>query len=306
MNYLDEIKNLQEILKRNPDDFKTRKNLAILLLENGFNQEALAHFTHIINTQNADSAVFYNTGILYEKLKDTDKALKAYEKAVEISPENIDAYYNLGLVYTQKNQFKEALKCFLHVLNNDDEDGNTWFNAGLCYFKMNDLAQSKEYFEKALEINEEDIYAHFYLGNIFIKTDEFDKARNCFIKVLELSPDYSWAYYNLALLDYRDGNISSSIQNLENTLKYNPKDVEAYKIYYKILRKNGNRKRARDILTLGLKNCPNNGDLFYFLSEEFKDENKDRQKEALTLALKNYRTLSASPEILKEKLQELN
>ena len=177
MDYQERIKSLQAILRQNPNDAKIRKALALLLSENGFTQEALAHLIHITNSAAADSSVYYNIGILYEKLENIDNAQKAYEKAVEISPKNIDAYYNLGLIYTQKGLYDYALNCFLNVLNADENDENTWFSAGLCYFKSGNLIKAKEYFEKAVVLNNEDIYAHFYLGNIFIKTEDFDNAK---------------------------------------------------------------------------------------------------------------------------------
>ena len=142
MDYQDRIKSLQDMLRKNPKDTKIRKTLALILSENGFTHEALAHLTLISTYTEKESSLYYNMGILYEKLKDIDSAQRAYEEAVKILPENIDAYYNLGLVYTQQKLYKDALKCFQHVLNSDDKDANTWFNTGLCYFKLDDLIQA--------------------------------------------------------------------------------------------------------------------------------------------------------------------
>ena len=55
--------------------------------------------------------------------------------------------------------------------------------------------------------------------------------------MLEISPDYSWAYFNLASIDYAEGNLQSAVQNFEKTIELNPKDIEAYKIYAKIMTK---------------------------------------------------------------------
>ena len=50
-------------------------------------------------------------------------------------------------------------------------------------------------------------------------------AAEQFKKVLEISPDYSWAYYNLAVIDFENGFYEEAVFKLEQSLKYNPKDL---------------------------------------------------------------------------------
>jgi tetratricopeptide (TPR) repeat protein len=45
-----------------------------------------------------------------------DKAIEAYEKAIEIKP-NYEAYYNIGVAYTSSNKFKEAIKAYEKAIN---------------------------------------------------------------------------------------------------------------------------------------------------------------------------------------------
>jgi tetratricopeptide (TPR) repeat protein len=51
-----------------------------------------------------------------------DKAIEAYEKAIEIKP-NYEAYYNIGVAYTSSNKFKEAIKAYEKAIEiNHDYD----------------------------------------------------------------------------------------------------------------------------------------------------------------------------------------
>ena len=90
-----EIEKLQEVLKDDPSNFQARRELSILLADNGFNEEALSNMKYLEKYFPDDAELHYNLGILYEKLKDFDNAKLAYEKAIEISPQD-DFYYNLG------------------------------------------------------------------------------------------------------------------------------------------------------------------------------------------------------------------
>ena len=163
-------------------------------------------------------------GITYEKLKDYKKAEEAYLKALEFSPDEVDACYNLGLVYIELKEYDKAIDCFNRVLDFDDKDSNSYFNIGIANFKKGDLIEALDNFQKTVELNDGDIYAHFYIGNIFKEFGDNETASYKFNKVLEISPDYSWAYYNLAVIAYEDGDLDATLDFLDKTLELNPKD----------------------------------------------------------------------------------
>ena len=63
-----EIESLQKLLKKDPSNFQARRELSILLADNGFNEEALTNLEFLTKYFPEDSELFYNLGILYEKL----------------------------------------------------------------------------------------------------------------------------------------------------------------------------------------------------------------------------------------------
>ena len=93
----EEIEKLQELLRDDPSNFQARRELSIILADNGFNEEALSNLEYLLKYFSNDAELYYNIGILYEKIKDFSKAEEAYNKAISISPQE-DFYYNLGEV----------------------------------------------------------------------------------------------------------------------------------------------------------------------------------------------------------------
>ena len=83
MTALEKIEQLQTQLKNDPSNFQARRKLAMLLLDNGYKEEALAHFLHLAEIFKEDNELFYNIGIVYEKMKDLNNAEKYYKKAIE-------------------------------------------------------------------------------------------------------------------------------------------------------------------------------------------------------------------------------
>lgn len=305
MSKIDKVEELQNILKEDASNFQARRQLAVLLLDMGYPEEAKQHLLYLSKIFTDDSGIFYNLGITYEKLKDLNSAEKAYNKAIELAPDEIDSYYNLGLVYIDKKIYDKAIDCFETVLQKDNNDSNAYFSIGLCYFKEGKLDGAKYYFQRTIDLNDEDIYAQFYIGNILKEQGNNDEAREKFHKVLELSPDYSWAYFNLAAIDYEEGDTNSAIENLKKTLELNPKDIDAYETYAKILTKAKKYDNAAVIIEQALDNCGANGDLFYILAQIQKLRN-DREEfvKNMTEAMKYYTSLSVSPKAVKKELDK--
>lgn len=303
MSNINKIESLQQILKEDSSNFQVRRQLAVLLLDSGFSEEALQHFLYLARIFPQDSGIFYNLGIVYEKLKDLDKAEANYIKAILYAPEEADAYYNLGLVYMDKKDYDKAIENFEKVLEIDIDDSNAYFSIGLSYFKQDKKDAAKYYFQRTVELNDEDIYAHFYLGNLYKDEGDIEAAQAAFYKVLELSPDYSWAYYNLAVIDYEHGDLEGASKKLMRTLELNPKDIEAYKVYAKVLAREQMYDHAEAVLQQAVNYCGANGDLYYILAQVYKHQGKRAEYEKnMNLALKNHATLSVSPRLVKQEL----
>ena len=87
----------------------------------------------------------------------------------------------------------------------------------------------------------------------------------------------------------------------------NPADVEAYKIYAKILAREKDYDGAQEVIASALESCGENGDLYY-IAGKISQLDGDNIKYRINLqnALKNYKTLSISIPALKTELSKIN
>ena len=295
-----EIEKLQKTLQKDPSNFQARRELSILLAQNGFNEEALSNLKYLSKYFPEDPQIWYNLGIQYEKVKDFKNAKKAYEKAIEISPQD-DFFYNYGETLVELCEWDEAISAFQIVLRNNQNDANSNFNLGLCYFRKEEINLATDYLQKAVELNPQDVFAHFYLGNIYQMNGLTNFAIKSYEKVLEILPDYSWAYFNLASIAYKNGNIDESREYLEKTIFYNPTDIEAYKLLVKIMVAQGNFEDAISLLQTRIKK-EESGDLFYILAQVYKKlGEKMEYAYCLKKALENNLTLTFRKDIVKQE-----
>ena len=110
MSKLDKIEELQGLIKEDSSNFQARRELAVLLMDCGFNEEALQHLLYLSKMFSFDEGIFYNLGIVYEKMRKLDMAEQTYLKGIELAPDDTDFYYNLGLVYIDMYEFDKAIE----------------------------------------------------------------------------------------------------------------------------------------------------------------------------------------------------
>lgn len=298
-----EIEKLQAVLQRDPSNFQARRELTILLANDGFNEEALSNLQYLIKYFPEDAELHYNIGILHEKLKDFDKAKTSYQKAIELQPQD-DFYYNLGEVLVSLQEWDAAIEAFKSVLKNDSRDGNCYFNLGLCYFNKDEINLATDHFQQAINLNPKDIFAHFYLGNIYQNNGLTNFAVESYQKVLALCPDYSWAYYNLASIAYKNENLEEAKDYLLKTIEYNHTDIEAYKLLTKICLKLGETEEIITILETRLER-EENGDLYYILAKVYKHVGrKEDYLEKLSIAIQENLTLTYPLDIVRKELKQ--
>lgn len=301
---MEEIENLQQTLQNDPSNFQARRELSILLADNGFNEEALSNLKYLEKYFPEDAELQYNIGILYEKTKEFESAEKAYKKAIQIEPQD-DFYYNLGEVLVSLQKWDEAIEAFKTVLKTDPNDGNCYFNLGLCYLNKDEKNIATDNFQKAVELNPQDIFAHFYLGNIYQSNGLTNFAVECYEKVLSISPDYSWAYFNLASIAYKNENIEQAKEYLLKTIEYNSHDIEAYKLLTKICIKENEFEEIISILETKL-DSDDSGDLSYIMAQVYKlTNNLEKYAEFLDEAY-NSPSLTYPRNVVKQELDAVN
>ena len=59
MSNIEKIEELQNLIKKDPQDFQSRRKLAVLLIDSGYNEEALKHLLYLSLKCSKDAEIFY-------------------------------------------------------------------------------------------------------------------------------------------------------------------------------------------------------------------------------------------------------
>ena len=118
-----------------------------------------------VDPQNAEA--YFDLGRLYTKLKDYPKALKAYEKAANLSYRSPDTYYNMGFIYASTKDYANAEKMFYHAADlKPPYLDKVLFNLAVVQQKQGKKQHCIENLKKALINNPKNQRAKQYLNQL--------------------------------------------------------------------------------------------------------------------------------------------
>lgn len=124
--------------------------------------KVVVYLDKAIQDDPANASLYHAKGVLFDKIADTDKAIAAYSKAIEINSSFYDSYYNLGaLIYNKGVKLlEEANKIPPKELER--------YDATIAKANV-EFKNSIPYFEKALELKPDDKFTAETLKNIYFR-----------------------------------------------------------------------------------------------------------------------------------------
>jgi len=162
-----------------------------------------------------------------------NEAIKEYEIAIKISPNEIDYYHYLASLYLEKQNIKAAYT-ILNKANNINPSNpiiNTLLASILCQEKK--YQEDFDLFNKSIRLDGNMPLTYYSKGLCLLNLTKFQEARKNFLKDLELNKNYTEAQFLIAISYNYEGKIEKEISALEEFLLKFGKDNNEFTIYAK-------------------------------------------------------------------------
>ena len=146
-------------------------------------------------------------------------------------PTESDVYVDRGIVAYDQSQFPQALEAFQEALRINPENVNALYYAGLTYAAMDQPAAAQEVLEQALKLSPSDSDVAFQLAVSYFTQQQFDRAEPLFRRIAEAEPKRQNLGYYLGFLEYRKQRYREAIGYFRSNVPSNEDFAQLNRFY---------------------------------------------------------------------------
>ena len=211
------------ILRRKPNNFNAVVFLGKMkIIESNFS-DAQKIFNKLLATYPTYAEGYVSLGIAYTGMRQYDKALATFDKALEVDPGHFEALnQKVGIHMLNKNIQKAIEACNTH--RKKFETGSPARSVidliiAKIYLTTNRTEEARVLFQKITKEHPSLQAPYEELGKIYEDSKDIPSAIGNFKKLKELNPDYLPTYINLSRLYKLEGNLKKAKKILKEALQ---------------------------------------------------------------------------------------
>lgn len=257
-------------------------SLSRLRLDGGKIDEAMQYADTATDTADCLHSAYVLRGKIYQLKKDTDKAQKAYRRAISLCPRDHLPYRELGSIYLeerkipdavsvlkealirepndacvhsllgqcygQAKEYPKALSHFQEAIKNDPNTRDIYAMIGLAHIRLGDKEKGLSYVRKQLDIDPNNAKANSLLGITMAMAQDYDSAILYLNKAVQVDHANADAWYNLALAYYRNKEMQKVVESLQQAISADEHSIDARMMFARCYQELGDREACRRAL----------------------------------------------------------
>jgi|GEM_PF-1306840 tetratricopeptide (TPR) repeat protein len=273
-----------QAIQMNPNLAEANLDLGNAYYEKRQFKDAANYFKRYTMLAPKDEVGYFMLAKSYQSLKDTAlvaDAIAMSEKSVKLNPNNDGAWYLLASLYRDIKNYNAAIKAYNKALELSPVDAERWYEAGKVYMKLgNSYWDSKDTvsaraifdssivcFDKACELDPGKVESSYYdKATAYYQGGKYDEAIEWFKRRIKQNPKTAYgAWYMMGMSN------SLKAQSLKN-----PKGSEARALYTEALscfaearKLKMDKKTKPDIEVVPVMEAQ--AQHYYYISKNFKE-----------------------------------
>jgi type IV pilus assembly protein PilF len=199
----------------------TQIEIAVAELKREKFAEALKAFEKARKIYPDDPQIYNGIGLIYLHQQQYQKAIEEFNKAVRVDPNFTDAHNNLGTTYAYLKQWDNAIAEFKITV--DDAFYRALdlarYNLGLALMEKGDLVEAVKEFHTAVQINPKFSRAVDKYGVALFRLNRLQESIKQFKQAIELDAQFIDPYLNLGLAYMKQGKKEDAIAQFKLVLE---------------------------------------------------------------------------------------
>lgn len=177
------------------------------------------------------AAGFNNLGTVYFAEQKWQQALQAFETAISLQANYIDAYYNLGLALNKLHRFEAAQSAFQAVIEMSPTHPGAAFQLGCLDMQQGLYEKAWQHFSIIEKAHPFHFETQVNLATSALKLGRLLDAKSHYLKALEITPDDNQVLFNLGVIEVQLGKLDDAVSYYKNAIK---NDADFYDAHYNL------------------------------------------------------------------------
>ena len=172
--------------------------------------------------------VYFYLGNSSYSLELYDEAIKSYNQAIEIKPDNHNAWNNRGSALDNLGRHEEAISDLDKAIEINPDLVEAWNNRGLALANLGRHEEAIADLDKAIKINPDKDESWNSRGKVLVDLSRNQEAIVSFDKAIKINPNFDLAWSNRGFALNNLGRHEEAIADLDKAIAINPNLDEAW------------------------------------------------------------------------------
>lgn len=193
-------------------------------------KESVLLLQDLEKTDPYNAEVFITKASVFSQLRDHDRAIKYFEKALDVAQDNNeeeveDIRFDLALEYENVHDYMNAIKVLEEILVHSPENESAIYEIAYCYERTGDLDKCIEFYQRYIDGNPYSFTAWYNLGNIYFLKNNTEKALWAYDYSVIINEEFSSAHFNMGNTYMQIGEYQKALESYEKCLEIDGHDA---------------------------------------------------------------------------------
>jgi len=185
----------------------------------------------IATTLSPQNAILWNEwAILYLSMGDFERAQQTVSHSLKLDPDFAETWWKVqASIYASQNLITKTIEAYERALEIRPNQVDIWLMMGDTYMKQSQLEKAAEAYEQALELKPKRSQVWRVLGSVYAQLNRPDQAAAALEQSLELNPDSSnaWDTHRILAIIYNQlGQNGTALSHAQTALQMGPEDQQ--------------------------------------------------------------------------------
>ncbi len=218
----------KEMLRMFPGSLIVLNIWGAILRKQGILQKAVKVFDRAIQLKPDYAEAYNNRGNALKDLGRAQEALDDYSKAIQLRPDYPEAYDNRGNTLRDLGRIQEALKDYDRAIQLKPDYTEACYNRGNVHRDLGRIQEALKDYDRAIQLKPDYTEAYNNRGVSLKDLKRIQEALSDYNKAIQLKPDYVEAYYNRGNAFKDLGRVQEALNDYNKAIQLKPDYAEAY------------------------------------------------------------------------------